>query len=57
MARFNKLYYYTSKSEKKINCYTLAVPKQIVEQANLQNVEVQLKVIDGKIIIEQKIDK
>lgn len=54
MAKLNKMYYYTSKGEKKLNCYNVPIPKQLVEQTQLENVEVQLKVENNKIIIEKK---
>lgn len=54
MSKLNKMYYYTSKGEKKLNCYNIAIPKQLVEQAQLENVDIQLKVDGNKIIIERK---
>lgn len=54
MAKLNKVYYYTSKGEKKLNCYNIPVPKAMVEKAQLENVDIQLRVDNGKIIIERK---
>ena len=54
MPKLNKMYYYTSKGEKKLNCYNIPIPKQLVEQAQLENVDIQLKVDGNKIIIEKK---
>lgn len=54
MAKLNKMYYYTSNGEKKLNCYTIPVPKDLVEKANLVGVDVQLRVEGNKIIIERK---
>lgn len=54
MAKLNPMYYYTSKKEKKLNCYTIPIPKAIVEQANLENSDLKLRVENGKIIIERK---
>lgn len=54
MAKLNKMYYYNSKGEKKLNCYNIPIPKAIVEQTNLENVDLQLRVENGKIIIERK---
>lgn len=54
MTKLNKMYYYTSKGEKKLNCYNIPIPKIMVEQAELENIEIQLKVQDKKIIIERK---
>jgi antitoxin component of MazEF toxin-antitoxin module len=54
MAKLNKMYYYTAKKEKKLNCYYIPIPKQIAEQAQLENVDIKLRVENGKIIIERK---
>ena len=54
MTRLNKMYYYTAKKGKKLNCYYIPIPKQLAEQAQLENVDIQLKVENGKIIIERK---
>lgn len=54
MTKLNKMYYYTSKGEKKLNCYNVPIPKIIVEKAQLENVEIQIKVENKKIIIESK---
>lgn len=54
MSKLNKMYYYTAKHERKLNCYYMPIPKEMVEKAQLQEVEVQLKVENGKIIIERK---
>lgn len=51
MAKLNKMYYYTSKKEKKLNCYYITIPKELVEKAKLSN-EVELKVEGNKIIIK-----
>lgn len=54
MAKLNKMYYYTSKGEKKLNCYTIPVPKEVVEQAKLENVELQVIADNNTIIIKKK---
>lgn len=54
MAKLNKMYYYTSKGEKKLNCYNIPIPKELVEQANLQNVDIKWKVEGNKLILERK---
>lgn len=54
MAKLNKMYYYTAKKEKKLNCYYIPIPKQVAEEAKIENVEIQLRVENGKIIIERK---
>lgn len=57
MAKLNKMYYYTSKHEKKLNCYYIPIPKELVEKAQLENIDLQLKAENKKITIEPKIDK
>ena len=54
MTKLNKMYYYTSKGEKKLNCYNIPIPKAIVEKTGLDNTEIQLRVENKKIIIESK---
>lgn len=54
MTKLNKMYYYTSKGEKKLNCYNVPIPKAIVEKAGLENINIQLRVEDKKIVIECK---
>lgn len=57
MAKMTKMYYYTSKGEKKVNCYYITIPKEIVEQVGL-NEQVKISTKDNKIIIEnQNVDK
>lgn len=57
MSKLNKMYYHTSKGEKKLNCYYITIPKEIVEQAGL-NEQVKMSVKGNKIIIEnQNVDK
>ena len=58
MAKFHKQEYYNKTENKiKIFSYTIPVPKAIVEQANMENCEVEFKIKDGRIIIEKALDK
>ena len=54
MAKLNKMYYYTSAGEKKLNCYTIPIPKVLVEQAKLENVDIKIIVENNTIIIKRK---
>lgn len=54
MAKFTPMYYYTSKKEKKLNCYMIPVPKNIVEEAQLTGCNIQIKVENKKIVLEKK---
>lgn len=55
MVKLNKMYYYTSKKEKKLNRYYITLSKEMVEKAGLCE-EVDIKVENNKIIIKS-IDK
>ena len=54
MAKLNKMYYYTSKGERKLNCFYLTIPKDIVEKAKLEDSEIIIKAENDKIIIKKK---
>ena len=53
MPKFSKLYYITSKGERKINCYNVQIPRKIVEQTNIQDNNVKIYAENNKIIIER----
>lgn len=54
MAKLTKQMYYKADGSKRINCYKVAIPKDIVKQANIQDDD-EIKVYAGenKIIIEK----
>lgn len=55
MPKLAKNYYYSSTGEKKVNCYNVNIPKDIVRQTNIQeNDEIKVYAKDKKIIIERK---
>ena len=53
MPKLNKLYYITSKGERKINCYNVQIPRKIVEQTNIQDNNIKVYAENNKIIIER----
>lgn len=53
MPKLSKLYYITSKGERKINCYNVQIPKKVVEQTNIQDNNIKIYAEDNKIIIER----
>ena len=53
MAKLNKMFYHTSKGEKKLNCYYITLPKEMVDQVDFENSEIKVVVKDKKIIIEK----
>ena len=54
MAKMNKMYYYTSKGERKLNCYNVVIPKEIVEKVDLQDKEIKVKIENNKIVIDKQ---
>lgn len=54
MAKLTKQMYYKANGERKINCYKVAISKEIVKQANIQdNDEIKVYADKNKIIIEK----
>ena len=54
MAKLVKQMYYNKKGEAKINTYIVKIPKAIVEQTNIKDIdELKISVINGKIVIER----
>lgn len=53
MPKLSKLYYTTSKGERKINCYNVQIPKKVVEQTNIEDNDIKVYAKDNKIIIER----
>lgn len=53
MPKLSKLYYITSKGERKINCYNVQIPKKVVEQTNIQENNIKVYAENNKIIIER----
>ena len=53
MSKLKKMYYYTSKGEKKLNCYYITISKELVNKAKL-NDEIQMSVENDKIVIKNK---
>lgn len=54
MAKINKLYYTTSKGEKKINCYNVQIPKRVVDKTDIGENQIKVYVEGNKIIIEKE---
>mgnify|MGYP004479700957 FL=1 len=54
MAKLTKQMYFKADGSKRINCYKVAISKEIVKQANIQDDE-EIKIYAGenKIIIEK----
>lgn len=54
MAKLNKQSYTTSKGIKKVNCYTVNIPKKIVKETDIGDYdEIKIYTEDNKIIIEK----
>lgn len=54
MAKLGKNNYITAKGEKKINCYVVNIPKEVVNKTDLLDKKLNIYAKDGKIIIEKK---
>lgn len=55
MAKLLQVNYYNKKGEKKLNCYSVYLSKQIVEQAKINNQDsLKIYVDKEKIIIEKE---
>lgn len=54
MTKLIKQHYYTRNGEKKLNCFYISVPKKVVEEANLNDKELEIKAEGNKIIIKEK---
>ena len=54
MPKLVKMMYKTLKSdEKKINCYSITIPKEIVNKTDLEDKQLKISAEDNKIIIEK----
>ena len=57
MTKLNKIYYYSKKGERKINCYSLHIPKKILELSGINendNVKIRIDLANrGRILIEK----
>lgn len=55
MPRLSKVFYRTMNGEKKLNCYNVAISKEIVSNTNIkENDQINIYAKDNKIIIEKK---
>lgn len=54
MTKLTKQMYYKADGSKRINCYKVAISKEIVKQANIQDdEEIKIYAVENKIIIEK----
>ena len=53
MPKLSKLYYITSKGERKINCYNVQISKKVVQNTNIGENQIKVYAKDNKIIIER----
>ena len=54
MGKLAKQMYTTAKGERKLNCFIVNIPKEVVLRTNLIDKEVVVYAKDNKIIIERK---
>ena len=53
MPKLAKNMYTTAKGERKLNCYVVNIPKEVVEKTNLEDVDLKISSKYNKIIIEK----
>ena len=53
MPKLAKNMYTTAKGERKLNCYVVNIPKEVVEKTNLKDADLKISSKDNKIIIEK----
>lgn len=54
MAKLGKNNYNTAKGEKKLNCYIVNIPKEVVNKTDLVDKELSIYAENNKIIIDKK---
>ena len=53
MPKLAKNMYTTAKGERKLNCYVVNIPKEIVEKTNIKDEDVKISSKKNQIIIEK----
>lgn len=53
MPKLAKNMWTNSKGERKLNCYVISIPKEVVNKTNLIDKELKISAKDNKIIIEK----
>ena len=54
MTKLAKQYWINAKGKRKVNCYKATIPRELVEKLELQDKEIQVKIIDNKLIIDKQ---
>jgi len=54
MAKLAKNIYITAKGERKLNCYVVSIPKEVVNKTNLAEKKLIFEAKDNKIIIKEE---
>ena len=54
MPKLAKNMYTTAKGERKLNCYVVSIPKEVVDKTNIKDKQLNIYASDNKIIIEKK---
>lgn len=53
MSKLAKNMWTNSKGERKLNCYVVSIPKEIVNKTDLEDKNIKISSQDNKIIIEK----
>lgn len=54
MPKLAKQMYTTARGERKLNCYVISIPKDVVDKTSLAGEDLKIKATGNKIIIEKK---
>ena len=54
MPKLAKQMYTTAKGERKLNCYVISIPKEVVMKTDLDGKDLKIETSGNKIIIEKK---
>ena len=55
MPKLNKNYYYSRTGERKVNCYVVNIPKEILQKSCIKEEDfIRVYEKDGKVIIEKE---
>lgn len=58
MPKLNKNYYYSRTGERKVNCYIVNVPKEVLQKSCIKEDDfIRVYAKDNKIIIEKETEK
>ena len=54
MPKLAKNMYTTARGERKLNCYVISIPKEVVDKTNLKDADLKIVAKGNTIVIEKK---